>query len=214
LGRTFKRQLIVFTRFPVAGVTKTRLIPTLGATGAALLQRKMTEHTLKRVGRAHITPEPAVEIRFEGGDKKRMQAWLGDAYLYQPQAGDTLGDRMASAFEDAFQNRVDQAALIGTDIPGLTPATLESAFDSLGKADVTLGPASDGGYYLIGMHRGAFPTARKLFANMNWGTNNVLADTLEIAALSGLRTRLLEELTDVDVPSDLSAWEQAVNNHP
>jgi rSAM/selenodomain-associated transferase 1 len=208
LIRTFKRQLIVFTRFPVAGVTKTRLIPTLGAAGAALLQRKMTEHALKRVGRAHITPEPAVEIRFEGGDKKRMQAWLGNTYLYQPQRGDTLGDRMASAFEDAFQNRVDQAALIGTDIPGLTPATLESAFDRLGEADVVLGPASDGGYYLIGMHRGAFPAARKLFANLNWGTDRVLADTLEIAAISGLRTRLLEELADVDSPEDLPAWEQ------
>jgi rSAM/selenodomain-associated transferase 1 len=214
LGRTFKRQLIVFIRFPVAGVTKTRLIPTLGAAGAALLQRKMTEHALKRVGRAHITPEPAVEIRFEGGDKKRMQAWLGNAYLYQPQRGDTLGDRMASAFEDAFQNRVDQAALIGTDIPGLTPATLESAFDHLGEADVVLGPASDGGYYLIGMHRGAFPAARKLFANLNWGTDRVLADTLEIAANSGLRTRLLEELSDVDYPSDLAAWKQEANNHP
>jgi rSAM/selenodomain-associated transferase 1 len=214
LGRTFKRQLIVFTRFPVAGVTKTRLIPTLGAAGAALLQRKMTEHALKRVGRAHITPEPAVEIRFEGGDKKRMQAWLGNAYLYQPQRGDTLGDRMASAFEDAFQNRVDQAALIGTDIPGLTPATLESAFDSLGEADVVLGPASDGGYYLIGMHRGAFPAARKLFTNLNWGTDRVLADTLEIAAISGLRTRLLEELADVDSPEDLPVWEQEANNHP
>lgn len=214
MSRTFKRQLIVFTRFPVAGVTKTRLIPTLGAAGAALLQRRMTEHSLKHIGRVHIIPEPAVEIRFEGGDKKRMRAWLGDAYLYQPQRGATLGDRMASAFEDAFQNRVDQAVLIGTDIPGLTPATLESAFDSFGKADVVLGPASDGGYYLIGMHRGAFSAARKLFVNMKWGSERVLADTLEIAAISGLRTRLLEELTDVDVPSDLSAWEQEVNTPP
>ena len=82
------------------------------------------------------------------------------------------------------------------------------------KADVVLGPASDGGYYLIGMHRGVFPAARKLFANMHWGADSVLADTLEIAAMSGLRTRLLEELTDVDVPSDLAAWKQEVNNHP
>ena len=96
MSRTFKRQLIVFTRFPVAGVTKTRLIPTLGATGAALLQRRMTEHTLKRIGRVHSIPEPAVEIRFEGGGKKRMRAWMGDTYLYQPKRGATLGDRMAS----------------------------------------------------------------------------------------------------------------------
>jgi hypothetical protein len=214
LDRKLNRQLIVFTRFPAAGVTKTRLIPTLGAAGAALLQRRMTEHTLKRVGRVRITPEPAVEIRFEGGDKKQMLAWLGNGYRYQRQEGDTLGDRMASAFEDAFKRRVDQAALIGTDIPGITPATLESAFHSLGPADVVLGPASDGGYYLIGMHRGAFPVARKLFANMNWGAGSVLADTLKIAAVSGLRTRLLEKLTDVDDPSGLSVWEQEANSHP
>jgi len=208
LSRTFKRQLIVFTRFPVAGATKTRLIPTLGAAGAALLQRRMTEHTLKRIGRVHSIPEPAVEIRFEGGDKKRMRAWLGATYLYQPQRGATLGDRMASAFEDAFQNQVDQAVLIGTDIPGLTPATLENAFDSFGKADVVLGPASDGGYYLIGMHQGAFSAARKLFVNMIWGAERVLADTLEIAAISGLRTCLLEKLTDVDSIEDLPVWER------
>lgn len=208
MGRTFKRQLIVFTRFPLAGVAKTRLIPTLGAAGAAYLQRQMTEHTLKRVSRAHITPEPAIEIRFEGGDKKRMQAWLGDAYRYQPQSGATLGDRMASAFENVFQNRVDQAILIGSDIPGLTPAILESAFDNLKNADVVLGPARDGGYYLIGMHRRAFPAARKLFMNLPWGAASVLADTLEIAAISGLRTCLLQALADVDSPEDLPVWEQ------
>ncbi len=213
MGCKLDRQLIVFTRFPAAGVTKTRLIPTLGADGAALLQRKMTEHTLKRIGRTHIQPEPAIEIRFEGGDKKRMRAWLGNAYIYQPQVGDNLGDRMASALEDAFQRHVDQVALIGTDIPGIRPATIESAFESLEQADVALGPARDGGYYLIGMHRGAFPVARRLFANINWGTASVLADTLEIAAAAGLRTRLLEELTDVDCPDDLSVWAQAENNH-
>lgn len=208
MRRPFKRQLIVFTRFPVAGVTKTRLIPALGAAGAAGLQRKMTEHTLKRVGRAHIIPKPDVEIRYAGGDKKQMQAWLGDAYRYQPQCGATLGDRMAAAFENAFQSRVDQAILIGTDIPALTPAILEAAFEKLGNADVVLGPAKDGGYYLIGMHREAFPAARTLFANTPWGAARVLADTLEMAALSGLRTRLLEELTDVDSPKDLPIWEQ------
>jgi rSAM/selenodomain-associated transferase 1 len=206
------RLLIVFTRFPEAGVTKTRLIPSLGADGAALLQRKMTEHTLRRVSQAHIRPEPAIEIRFEGGDKKRMQAWLGDTYRYSPQQGDNLGDRMASAFEDAFRRRVDQVALIGTDIPGLGTATLKEAFDCLGQTDVVLGPASDGGYYLIGMHRAVFPIARKLFVNMNWGTDHVLTDTLEVAAASGLRTRLLEELTDIDHPDDLAVWEQESNN--
>ncbi len=213
MERKINRQLIVFTRFPAAGVTKTRLIPALGAAGAALLQREMTEHTLKRVGSTRITPQPVVEIRFAGGDKKRMQAWLGDTYTYQPQEGNTLGERMASAFEDAFERQFDQVAVIGTDIPGITPAILESAFKCLNQINVVLGPASDGGYYLVGMHHKTFPLARRLFVNIDWGTASVLADTLEIAAASGLRTRLLAELTDVDYPDDLAAWEQEENNH-
>jgi len=208
LNRTVNRQLIVFTRFPEAGTTKTRLIPVLGARGAARLQRKMTEHVLKRVGGGCGRFTLGVEIRFDGGDEKQMQAWLGNTYRYRPQGDGSLGRRMAAAFEDAFQKRADQAVLIGTDIPGLAAATVEDAFAGLDRADAVFGPAADGGYYLIGMRRGAFAAAQKLFADIRWGTDRVLADTLQIAAASGLRTRLLEELADVDSPGDLPVWEQ------
>jgi len=209
-----KRQLIVFTRFPVAGITKTRLISTLGADGAALLQRDMTEHLLKRLDGVHCRPEPEVEIRFDGGDRKQMRAWLGETYTYRPQGAGSLGHRMASAFENAFQNRADQAVLIGTDIPGLAAAAVEDAFGGLDRADVVFGPARDGGYYLIGMHREAFVQARILFKGLVWGTASVLADTLKIAAEANLRIRLLEELADVDRPEELPVWEQETAGKP
>ena len=208
MDRSVSRQLIVFTRFPSAGTTKTRLIPVLGAAGAARLQRKMTEHVLKRVSRVRGMPPPEIEIRFDGGDAGRMQAWLGDTYRYRPQGTGSLGQRMASAFEDAFRNRAGQVVLVGTDIPGLTAATVEAAFGCLDHADAVFGPAKDGGYYLIGMRRGAFKAAQKLFADIHWGTGGVLAATLKLSAASGLRTRLLEELADVDSPEDLPVWEQ------
>ncbi len=211
MDREQNRHLIVFTRFPVAGTTKTRLIPALGAKGAADLQRQMTEHTLAQVSSARITPELSIEIRYADSDTEQMQNWLGPKYVYHPQGGGDLGRRMSSAFEDAFQNGADQVALIGTDIPEIAATTLECAFDMLTHADLALGPARDGGYYLIGLHRKTFATTRILFAGINWGGSSVLADTLKIAAVSGLRTRLLEELADVDHPEDLQIWERAIS---
>ena len=210
MGRIANRHLIVFTRFPVAGTTKTRLIPVLGASGAALLQRSMAERTLERVSRAHLLPEPSIEIRFEGGDRKRLQAWLGAGYFYRPQEGHDLGARMAAAFENAFRDGADQVALVGTDIPGLQSTVIECAFHGLAKADVVFGPASDGGYYLIGMSREIYPAGLGLFKDIDWGTARVLSASLDKAASLGLRTRLLEELADVDNPEDLPVWEQAL----
>ena len=207
------RHLIVFTRFPEKGTTKTRLIPALGAKGAAELQRKMTEHILARISSAGITPELNIQIRFEGCSAKQMQNWLGPEYTYRPQGNGDLGRRMLSAFKTAFQNRADRVTLIGTDIPGITAATVYNAFNILEHEDLTLGPARDGGYYLIGLRRDTFKPARALFAGINWGDKSVLADTLKIAAVSGLRPHLLEELADVDRPGDLRVWEREISKN-
>jgi len=213
LNRKPNRHLIVFTRLPEKGTTKTRLIPALGAKGAAELQRKMTEHILARISSAGITPELSIQIRFEGGRAKQLQSWLGPEYTYHPQGNGDLGRRMLSAFETAFQNRADQVALIGTDIPGITAAIVYNAFNILEHEDLALGPAQDGGYYLIGLRRDAFKSARALFAGINWGNKSVLADTLKIAAASGLRPHLLEELADVDRPGDLRVWEREISKN-
>jgi rSAM/selenodomain-associated transferase 1 len=214
VAHTVNRQLIVFTRFPVPGATKTRLIPTLGAEGAARLQRRMTEHVLGRLSAVSLSPRPTVEIRFDGGDENRMRAWLGEGYCYRPQGEGNLGHRMTVAFQDAFQNGADQVVLIGTDIPGITPDTITDAFGRLDEADVVCGPASDGGYYLIGLQCRGFADAWHLFAGIAWGADTVLEDTLKLAADAGLQTRLLEELTDVDIPQDLPVWEQTQAGGP
>jgi len=214
VNRKRNRHLIVFTRFPEAGTTKTRLIPSLGAESAADLQRNMTEHILARVSTARIKPQLSIEIRYEGGNAQLMQNWLGPEYTYHPQESGDLGHRMLTAFRDAFQNRADRVALIGTDIPGIAAHTLYNTFNILEHEDLALGPARDGGYYLIGLHRKAFKPARMLFTGINWGSNSVLADTLKIAAVSGLRTRLLEELADVDHPEDLAIWEREISRNP
>ena len=115
-------RLIIFTRYPTPGTTKTRLIPALGPEGAAELQRKMTEHTL-----ASLSPlqEAGVEIevRYEGGDEVAMTEWLGDDLLFTPQGAGDLGQRMERAFREAFTAGVHKTVIVGSDCPGLVTWT-------------------------------------------------------------------------------------------
>ena len=134
-----KERLIIFTRYPEAGTTKTRLIPLLGAKGAAKLQRKMTEHTLKQVKTVSTHDKIAVEVRYDGGNEELMKQWLGSAFEYVLQGDGDLGCRMQRAFEDAFGSGAAAAVIIGTDIPDLTAVYIIKAFAALkqiGRAHV------------------------------------------------------------------------------
>ena len=195
--------LMLFTRYPEPGRTKTRLIPHLGPAGAAAVQRQMTEHVLAQVQSAAQRLPLAVEVHFAGGDRSRMQAWLGDRAAYFPQAEGGLGDRLTAAFRQSFGWGRPGAIAIGSDCPALGADHLTAALEALGRADGVLGPATDGGYYLIGL-RQLEPT---LFKDIDWGTDQVLAQTLAAATAQGLTVELLPPLTDVDRPEDLPQWE-------
>ncbi len=219
-------QLIVFTRYPEPGTTKTRLIPALGAAGAADLQRQMTEHTLQTVAQwqaldpaqdspvedSPVEDSPVkntqVQVLFAGGDGDRLQSWLGPQWEYRPQATGDLGDRMAQAFQAGFAAASKRIVIIGIDCPGITPELLSQAFERLDNQDLVLGPALDGGYYLIGLRAEAFAQAvPALLAEMAWGTEQVLAETLARASVQGLQVAQLQPLQDVDYPEDLPVWE-------
>jgi rSAM/selenodomain-associated transferase 2/rSAM/selenodomain-associated transferase 1 len=201
-----REHLVVFTRYPEPGATKTRLIPTLGAAGAADLQRRMTAQTLATVRRLAQGRPVTVEVRFEGGGWDAVRQWIGPAYAFHPQGAGDLGDRMRAAFEDSFRAGAERTVLIGSDCPGIAVEHLRGALDRLREHDLVLGPARDGGYYLIGA-RGGAPDA---FAGVPWGTDAVLSLTLAAAKRAGLSTSLLDLLTDVDRPEDLSATGLAV----
>lgn len=201
-------RLILFTRFPEAGMTKTRLIPALGPEGAADLQRRMTLHVLARAATLARIRKTGIEVRFEGGTAARMRAWLGDAHQYSPQGKGDIGARMHRALAAAFTGGAARAVLIGSDIPGITTTILDAAFDHLRSADLVLGPASDGGYYLIGIQRSAWADAADvLFDAIPWGSNRVLSATREKIDALGYRVVLLETLADIDRPEDLVFWE-------
>ena len=210
----FKEHLIVFTRYPEPGKTKTRLIPLLGAEGAADLQSKMTEHTLLQVKRLSTSCEIAVEIRYDGGDKNLMQNWLGQDFEYCPQDSGDLGLRMKRSLEDAFRAGATEAVIIGTDIPEITDVIIQKAFDALKRKNLVLGPAKDGGYYLIGLQKKTLSQAiPDLFTGINWGAGDVLEKTLKIAKNSGLSFTLLDILKDVDHPEDLIIWKRSQNTN-
>ena len=143
-----------------------------------------------------------LEIRFEGSNASDVARWLGSDIPCRHQGPGDLGERMQRAFLDAFQRGQTHVVLVGTDIPGLTCEMLSRAFDALRRCPVVLGPATDGGYYLIG----ARETVPDLFSGIAWGTPMVLHQTIEAARSLDIHPELLDPLSDVDRPEDLSLF--------
>ncbi|WP_456385952.1 TIGR04282 family arsenosugar biosynthesis glycosyltransferase [Desulfolithobacter sp.] len=203
--------LIIFTRYPRPGEVKTRLIPALGPEGAADLHRTLTERmvasgqTLAR--RRPVQPH----IFFTGADMSLMEQWLGREVTYHPQQGATLGERMAHAMETLLEAGARRILLVGSDCPFLDPDPLAGALDSLHHRDTVLGPAVDGGYYLIGIRRGVnIQALRYLFKDIPWGSSRVFARTMERIREAGLSCSLLPPLRDIDRPDDLAH----LHHHP
>jgi len=192
--------LMVFTRYPQPGQAKTRLTPVLGAAGAAELSRRLTAHALAEAALLAQNQAVTVQVWYEGGDERALAACFGAA-TYRRQDGSDLGERMLRSFEAAFADSADsRAVLVGTDCPALSAALLRAAFDALARCDLVLGPARDGGYYLIGL-KAAIPA---LFQGIAWGTSSVRNQTVAIAERLGLAVELVAALHDVDRPEDLA----------
>jgi rSAM/selenodomain-associated transferase 1 len=196
--------LIVFMKAPEPGRVKTRLIPALGAEMAAELYRALCEEVLQAT-----VPEAGDYERlvfFAPSDAaEAVRAWLPGLRIF-PQSGDDLGARMAAAFARVFERGAERVAIIGTDAPGVSRRTVVGSLDALDQADVVLGPAEDGGYYLMALGR----PHPHLFEGVRWSTPAVLQETLSRAAAAGLRARTLPRLGDIDTPDDLRAQWPAV----
>lgn len=190
-------------RYPTPGQAKTRLIPALGAEGAAQVYRQLAERMV-----AQSRPLQADGIRvalwYTGAAAAAMRQWLGDDLTYCPQPEGDLGDRLIAAFQWAFDQGHHRVIIVGTDCPDVITDLLSQGFDRLKTDSLLLGPACDGGYYLIGLTQPQ-PT---LFQNITWSTATVLAETLAAATAVGLAPVYLPTLTDIDRPEDLAAWER------
>ena len=200
-----KETLIIFSRYPEPGKTKTRMIPALGAEGAANLQLRLSEYTLKQARNLRQFREVDIAVYFAGGDINLMKEWLGNDVNYYKQAEGDLGIKMQSAFADNFNKDKGRVVIIGIDCPSVDSNVLDSAFEALQDNDLVLGEAEDGGYYLIGLHCRDVPwnVPTELFINIEWGTNRVFTTTKSIAERLALSIGYLPVLRDIDRPEDL-----------
>lgn len=183
-------RLVIFARLPVPGQAKTRLIPALGEEGAARLYARLLNQTVEVAKQSGLP----FEMRVTGGELDAFRALFGEDTQIADQGPGDLGARMA---------RVEGPALvIGSDCPGITAPLLRAAAQALEDRSVVIGPATDGGYYLIGF-REQMPW---LFEDMAWSTPAVFAETLARLAARGLGPAVLPELSDIDTPEDLARW--------
>lgn len=186
-------RLVIFTRYPIPGKSKTRLIPLLGAEGAANHQKMMTEFIVNQAKQAGVS----IEVRFTDGTEEQMRGWLGSDISFKHQGEGDLGERMSRAISENLNHDLKKVAIIGSDCPDFRSAEILNLFKTLEEHPVVIGPATDGGYYTIGMN----VLHQELFHGIDWGTENVLAQTLKA---SKIKIHLLETLSDVDEPNDLS----------
>jgi hypothetical protein len=182
----------VMARAPQAGRAKTRLIPLLGAEGAARLQGWLLARTLATVRAAAVGP---LRLWWDG---EAAAADGLDADATYPQAAGDLGERMLAAFRRAPP--AGGQLLIGTDCPAMAPDTLRAAAAALRDHEAVLVPAEDGGYVLIGLRR----AAAEVFAGVDWGSARVLAQTRARLAALGWRWLELPALWDIDRPDDFA----------
>lgn len=199
------RALVLFSRYPEAGRTKTRLARLLGPDGAARVQRRMTEYVAAQIAPWLGKCGARCEVRFDGGSADQMRAWLGESFSYRAQGGGDLGARMERAFAEHFAAGAAAVAIIGADCPELDAAILDQAFAALARQTAVFGPAHDGGYYLVGLRQ----PVPELFQDVPWGTSAVLRRSLKNARRCGLSPSLLPLLRDVDRPRDLPVWARA-----
>lgn len=189
-------RILVFARAPVPGRCKTRLIPALGASGAARLHRRLTLRTLRAALAAGASVELWCAPDARHGFFQACRRDFGVRLRRQP-AGD-LGRRMALALSTALREGVTAVALIGTDCPALAPGDLRAGLAALARHDCVLQPSSDGGYVLIGARR----IERRALAGVTWSSGRELAQTRRRVARLGLSSNELAPRADVDTPAD------------
>ena len=189
-----KPLLIIFYRNPEAGKVKTRLAATVGNRRALEVFRKLSLHT-KQVTENLDTDK----IVFYSDAIDLMDMWPNALYLKSLQQGKDLGERMKLAFAAAFETGYTSVCIIGTDCFELTTEVISRAFQALDRTDAVIGPARDGGYYLLGLNN-LYPEP---FRNKQWSTGTVFRETIRDFDALGLQYVILPVLRDVDTEDDL-----------
>jgi len=187
-----KNLLLIFTRNPELGKCKTRLAATIGDQAALEIYKFLLNHTVSVTKKLDVTKQVHYSVKVREND-----IWDANVYSKEQQKGIDLGVRMHHAFENGFKEGFENIIIIGSDLFDITQIELEEAFDKLRQNDFVVGPAEDGGYYLLGMKK----LKSELFKNKQWGTATVLESSL--SDLSGESVFLLPEKNDIDYYEDI-----------
>ena len=190
-------KLIVFLKAPRLGTVKTRLAAEIGPQSALEAYLALAKRLIGNLSRL-----ANVELRFTPDDAEpEFQAWLRPGWQCRPQGPGTLGEKLAFVLDEAFALGAWRVVIIGSDCPYLDANDIQLAWTALKYHDLVLGPATDGGYWLIGLRR----PCSQLFARIPWSTGAVLRTTLRRARMADLKVKLLRRLSDVDTAAD---WRQ------
>ena len=193
-----RRCALVFVRAPQIGKVKTRLSGFLDKASVLGLYKNFTQDVIETVkGQAEH-----IRICFHPSDQKDLATgWLGNNFEYVPQKGKNLGERMENAFLNAFSDRFTHVILVGSDIPDLPEGIIKEAFAFLDSRKAVIGPAADGGYYLVGFRDNMF--VPQIFKNIPWGTDQVFKKTLSAFKTLHRSVHILPEWRDIDEYDDL-----------
>lgn len=191
--------LIIFIKDPEPGSVKSRLAGDYDDLFAAELYGNFVLDILAGVGKG----DWQLRVYFDPPEKEnRIRERFGEDRQYRPQCGMDLGEKMKNAFDDCFAEGFQSAVLIGSDFPDLPQKIIEDAFMMLANAgDAVIGPAADGGYYLIGLKPSTF--LPDVFSGISWSTESVYSETLQVLRAQGLRVEILSGWHDVDNGEDL-----------
>jgi len=196
-------RLIIFLKAPRLGLVKTRLAKTMGVEAACMAYRQMLTTLVDNVGALS-----GVELRFAPDDaESEIQPWLRSGWQTRPQGEGNLGQKLCRAFSDAHSAGAKRVVIIGSDCPEVSAADIREAWTALKNHDVVVGPATDGGYWLVGLRQ----PQPQLFQGIRWSSETVLAETLQRAKSSQLRIELLRILADVDTEKD---WREFLDSSP
>ncbi len=191
--------LILFVKYPEPGNVKTRLGKTIGMDRAADVYREIAQSAF-RISAAIAGEFTTIYVWFDpGADLTAIQSWVGDKrFVYAEQRGDSLGDRMRHAFQEAFGHGATKVVILGTDVPEINLSIVDQAFDALERHEVVLGPSTDGGYYLLGMRA----PGHDLFDGIPWSTPDVFPATLRLLEKHHATVAFVPQLSDIDTLED------------
>lgn len=202
IGNKNNTALIIFTRFPGEGRVKTRLASGLGNSFAAEFYKLCAEHTFRECRKASGSGINSFLFYSDPSEKELVENWAGNGFTFMPQSGDDLGGRMNDAFKKVFELGAGKALIIGTDLPDISADLILRADEELNTADAVIGPAADGGYYLLGMKS----FSPELFENISWSSPSVFEQTETVLKRGKLLYKILPKLNDIDTEYDLLLW--------